>query len=488
MRAPLAESPFIKGVGTAAGTALIAAAAAVLGVALVAVSVRFDDQSPIVLLALVIVPLWAGATAVDPRWGAVAVFATFPIGSLATPLGGLQLVELTLMGVTTVVALSRLGSGRSPLPWPSQMWWILALVAWTLVALPSALDQSLALKQIAALVGAALFALVVMAGCREMRDVRIVLIAFVAVAAAIAAGALLQGGDFRSTFGGTRVAGRAVSSFDHSNQLGTLSAMSVLITVGLLSGARTTRGRFFGTIALILLITGQALTLSRGAWIGTVIGLAFLAMILPHARRALLALAVPIAGIALIVGLVAPESTQIQVIGQRFESLTVRSPYDDRPAIWNEAFREIIDDPVTGQGPGNFPAASVTSGSGANTVFAYHAHNILLTWAAESGLPAALLIIGFALALTGAVIRTTRERGTSPTEVSERAIMAGMAAALIALVAQGLVDFTLRNAVILYAVWGVIGCLLAAIHVSQDRDPAKVEEPASTGDRWWASY
>lgn len=486
MRAPLVSRPLHRVLGTAAGAALVAGAAAVLGIALVAVSAGFDDQAPLVLLGLVVVPIWAVATIMDPRWGVVAVFVTFPVGSLATPLGGLQLIELTLAGVVTVVALSRLGMGRAPLPWPSQMWWVVALVAWTLVALPSALDQSLALKQIAALAGAAIFALVVVAACRDMRDVRIILIGMVAVAASIAAGAFLQGGDLQSTFGGSRVAGRAVSSFDHSNQLGTLSAMCVLITVGLLSGARTTRGRVTGVIALIVLIGGQALTLSRGAWIGTVVGLVFLAIILPNARKALIGLAVPLAAVALTIAVIAPGSTQIEVIGQRFESLTVRSPYDDRPAIWEEAVREIVDDPLTGQGPGNFPVASVRSGSGANTVFAYHAHNILLTWTAESGIPAALLIIGFSLSLTIAVVHTTRRRGEGPSDASDRAVMAGMGAALVALIAQGLVDFTLRNTVILYAVWAVIGCLLAGIRIAAEKREVAAED--ELGDRWWATY
>jgi putative inorganic carbon (hco3(-)) transporter len=486
MRAPPAQGRFARGVGTAVGAALLAAAAALLGIALVATSARFDDYGPIVLLCLVVVPLWMVATIMDPKWGVVAVFLTFPIGSITTPVGGLQLVELTLIGVAVVVGLARLGTGKAPLPWPTQMWWVLALVAWTFIALPSALDQYLALKQIAALIGAATFALIVVAACRDMRDVKIVLIALVAVAAGIAGGALLQGGDFQSTFGGTRVAGRAVSSFDHSNQLGSLSAMSVLITVGLLTGARSTRGRFFGSIALILLVTGQALTLSRGAWIGTVVGIAFLALILPHARRALIGFMLPVIAVSAIVFFVAPESTQIQVIGQRFESLTVRSPYDDRPAIWEEAIREIMDDPLTGQGPGNFPVASVTAGSGANSVFAYHAHNILLTWAAESGIPAALMVLGFAISLAAAVVRTTKARSRSDADVSDRAVLAGMAAALIALAAQGMVDFTLRNTVILYAVWAVIGCMLASIRIAAEEEEPVAEEPVS--DRWWATY
>jgi putative inorganic carbon (hco3(-)) transporter len=485
MRVPLADNPVVRSATTVALALGIAVAAALLGAALVAASAGFDDYAPIVLLCLVIVPLWIMAAAMDPRWGVVAVFATFPIGSITTPLGGLQLVELALIGMVIVVGLSRLGTGKTPLPWPSLMWWIGALIAWTFVALPSALDQILALKQIAALIGAVLLALMVVAACRTQRDVRIILIALVLVAVAIAAGAFLQGDDFRSTFGGTRVAGRAVSSFDHSNQLGSLSAMSVLITVGLLAGARTARGRFLGVVALFILIGGQALTLSRGAWVGTVVGLVFLAIILPHARRALIALALPVAAGALIIFVVAPESTQIQVIGQRFESLTVRSPYDDRTAIWTEAMREILDDPLTGKGPGNFPVSSVTAGSGANTVFAYHAHNILLTWAAESGIPAALLILGFAISLAVAVAHATRERGTSLSDISDRAMVAGMAAALVALAAQGLVDFTLRNTVILYAVWSVIGCLIASIRLVSEKEESLEELPA---DRWWAAY
>jgi O-antigen ligase len=486
MRAPLTERPVLKGVGTAAGTALIAGIAASFGIFLVAFSNRFDDFAPVVLLALVIVPLWALATLLDPRWGVAAVFLTYPIGSIESPLAGLQLVELTLMGVTTVVALSRLGTGKSPLPWPSQMWWILALIAWTLVALPSALDQSLALKQIAAIIGASLLALVIVGACREMKDVRFVLGALVIVAAGIAAGAFLQGGDFRATFGGSRVAGRAVSSFDHSNQLGTLSAMSVLITIGLLIGARTTRGRVAGIVALLILIGGQALTLSRGAWIGTVVGLAFLTIILPHARRILLALAIPVIGITMVVYFFAPGSTQIQVIGERFESLTVRSPYDDRPAIWEEAVREIEEEPITGQGPGNFPVASVTAASGANSVFAYHAHNIFLTWTAESGIPALILILGFIISLALAVRRATKGRGTSAQDQADRAMMAGMSAALVALIAQGMVDFTLRNTVILYAVWAVIGCMLASIRVSERA--AEADSEWAEDERWWANY
>ena len=482
MRAPWDLRPRLGPVGIAAGALVLGAAAAALGAGLAAVSSDFGDKAPLVLLGLVLLPLWALATALDPRWGVVAVFLTFPFGSIVVSFGvlGLQAVEVAVLGITAIVALSRLGTGRSALPWPPQMWWVLALLAWTLVALPSAIDQDLALKQIANLVGGALFALVVVAACREMRDVKIILGALVAIAGAIAAGAIVQGADFQVTFGGARVAGRAVSSFDHSNQLGSLCAMASLVLIGLIAGARTARARIAGAVLMLVLIGGQVLTLSRGAWIGTVVGTIFLTIVLPHARRALVTLAIPLAIVAVLMFAVAPDSTQVQVIGERFESLTVRSPYDDRPAIWTEAVREIVADPLTGQGPGGFPIASTRSSSEASTVFAYHAHDILLTWAAESGIPAALLIVGFAFSLIIAASKAKR-RGTSRSAASDRAVMSGMAAALVALAAQGIVDYTLRNAVIFFAVWAIVGCLLAAIQIEPEPEPDEDQE-----DRWWA--
>ena len=362
------------------------------------------------------------------------------------------------------------------------MWWILGLIAWTLVGLPSAVDQSLAIKQIAALVLGTLFTCVIVSSCRRVKDVQVVLIGLIVVAVVIGLAAFTQGANFESTFGGARVKGRAVGSFDHSNQLGSLSAMTSLITIGLVAGARTRRARWAGIVAILILLGGQALTLSRGAWIGTMVGILFLVVVLPHARRALVAIAVPLFAVGLAIALFAPDNTQVQVIQQRFESLTVRSRYDDRSAIWQEAQREALEDPVTGQGAGGFPAASTRSASGANTVFAYHAHNIFLTWAAEAGFPAVFAIVGFIFAVGISASRARRRAdGDSDEEIAYRALLAGLMAALIALLAQGLVDYTLRNAVIFVSVMTVIGCLLATIRVGPSDLDDEDQEPTLRG-------
>jgi O-antigen ligase len=208
------------------------------------------------------------------------------------------------------------------------------------------------------------------------------------------------------------------------------------------------------------------------------VGIVYLAAVLPRARRALLVLAVSLLALAAVIPVLAPESTQVQVVQQRFESLTVRSPYDDRIAIWTEARREIMDEPLTGQGPGGFPAASTRSASGANTVFAYHAHNILLTWAAETGFPGLFLIVGFIVSIATGVHRARRRAGEGErADISYNALMAGLSAALIGLLAQGIVDYTLRNAVIFIVVMSVIGCLLAAIRLGPEHAADGAPEP-----------
>ena len=447
---------------------LLVAGGLLVGAGLAAIGAKFGDFGPIVVVALVAIPMLAVATLLDPRWGVVAVFATFPIGSLGVPAGtfDLEIAQVAALGVAVVIIVGRLAGGRTPLPWPSQMWWILALIAWTLVGLPSAVDQSLAIKQIAALTLGTIFACVVVSACRTVKDIQVILVGLIAIAVMIGLAAFTQGADFQSTFGGARVQGRAVGSFDHSNQLGSLSAMTALITVGLIAGARSRRARWAGIVAVLILLGGQALTLSRGAWIGTMAGILFLLVVLPHARRALMLLAVPLFSVGVAIAILAPDNTQVQVIQQRFESLTVRSPYDDRSAIWREAQREALDDPLTGQGAGGFPAASTRSASGANTVFAYHAHNIFLTWGAEAGFPAVFAMLGFAFALGISSSRARRRAdGDSDEEVAYHALLVGLMAALLALLVQGLVDYTLRNAVIFLAVMTVIGCLLAAIRI-----------------------
>jgi O-antigen ligase len=173
---------------------------------------------------------------------------------------------------------------------------------------------------------------------------------------------------------------------------------------------------------------------------------------------------------ALLGALFLPGEGPAHVVGQRVSALIERSPHDDRPEIWGEALREMAADPVTGQGPGNFPVSSRAEIVRSVSFAPLHAHNILLTWAAETGLPGAVLIVGFVIA----VWRTVRRmRVRVPRSDPDVVLLVIGAAGLLALLIQGVVDYTLRNAVVFFAFWTVAATIMAGERLSAPRPRAR---------------
>jgi putative inorganic carbon (hco3(-)) transporter len=453
--------PVQRGFGVL-GMAAALGAAALAGAALMVIASTGKDAAPLVALAVPILPLLAVAVLWRPSIGVIAVLATIPFGSVAIPTGAVRLeaIEIAVLVVGALVVLRRLALGQTPFPWSPLFAFPLALVACTLIALYSALDPALAAKQFGALIGGAVFAATVMSSCRDMEDVRRVVGVLVLVVSVVAVVALSTGGGrLESSYGGATVSGRLEGAFSSPNQLGALVAVGAVLAVGVAVGARMGRSRVFGGLALALLLAVLALSLSRGAWIGAALAFGFLIVTLKEARRMLFAFAVPLVVIGFFVWSAEPDRPELKVVGERAKAFTARSPYDGRDQIWAEAIREIKNDPLTGQGPGNFPVASVRAGSEASSVSPDHAHNLFLNWAAETGIPAVVIIIFFIVALgeaTRRAGRAARERG----DPRDRAIVLAIAAALIAVLGQGLFDYVLTNAVLHITTWGLIGLLI----------------------------
>jgi putative inorganic carbon (hco3(-)) transporter len=453
----------------------VAAAAFAAGVALTAIVVTFADASPWALLALPLAPLLALLVIAAPTVGVLLVVLAFPVGTLQVPTGvfPLQAVEAAVLVVVTVVVVRRLAVGRLPLPWSPPLWWAVLLLGWTLIGLQSAVDESLALKQIASLFGGLLLSAAVLAACRHMDDLRLVLGGFVAVSAGIAVASYAGGIELQSAYGAQTVAGRLDGAFDHPNQLGSLCGLAAPTALGLAFGARTRLGRGAAWCAFALVGLALLFTLSRGAWVGTALALLLMIVALPEARRAVVLLAVPAVVVAVFVTTLAPVGgTEIAVVGQRVGAITALSPYDDRPTIYREAMREIRDDPLTGQGAGGFPVASARAGSEVSTIYVEHAHNLWLTWGAEAGIPAILFILGFMISLALAARRAGREFRRAG-RLADRAITVGLAAALLSVVGQGLFDYVFRNSVANVALWAVIGALLVC-----RREALRASEPS----------
>ncbi|HVF76129.1 MAG TPA: O-antigen ligase family protein [Acidimicrobiales bacterium] len=442
--------------GLLAAAAVVAALMA--GYGLVAVAARLGgDNGPLVLLALVGVPLAALAVLNDPRLAPALVVLAFPVGVMELPGIELQLVQLATLAVAALVALRRMASGLAPLSWVRGMGWGVAFVAWMLVGLPTALNRQRALREIVLFAIGMVFAATVVAVARRPGDVRALLAVVVGVVAAVGLTTPLGASQVRAAFDGAVVQGRATGIFTQPNQLGTFCATGALIGIGVFFAAQTRRGRLFAGIGVAGGVLGLVLSLSRGSWIGFVLGAVVLVVKLPEARRALMLAVVPVVLLGAALSAFAPTSPQVEVVGQRLRSIAgERNPYDNRPAIWREAQGEIVEQPVTGYGAGSFPQASARATSKARTVVAEHAHNLLLTWGAELGLPALGLALGLAVHLHVAMRRMARR-----VAAEDRAVVAGLAAALVGVLGQGIVDYTLHNAVVLTLLFAMVGAVFA---------------------------
>ena len=449
-----------------AGVLALAGAGLLTGYALSRLAGVFGDFSPVALLALVALPAAALAVLADPRWGVVAVFALFPLGLVEIPGTPVELAQVVIAAVAALVLLRQL-AGADRLLLPAPLWWLVALLAWSLVALPSSLDRSLAVRQVAALAGEAVFVAVVVLVCRRHGDVRRLMAALVVVAAAVALTTPAASTRVRSGFGGAVVKGRARGIFTEPNQLGTFCMGAGLVALALALGSNSRRSRLAAGAAGAVIFVGLLLSLSRGSWIGFSCGMVVLLLTLKEARRAVLSVGLPLLLLAALAGNFTATAPQVEVVGERLQSLVgEKNPYDDRPQIWAEAQREMIADPLTGHGPGNFEVASQRATSESRTAFALHAHNLLLTWGAEAGLPAALIILGFAAHL-GLLTSQARRRARAAGRVHDAALLAGLAAAMAAVMGQGLLDYTLRNSVVFTAVMGVLGGLLAMVNIER---------------------
>jgi putative inorganic carbon (HCO3(-)) transporter len=456
LRAPRAA----RDAGLALGLGLGAVAAGAL-LTLAANKVGGAGDAPVLMFGLALAPVVALGVIGHRLGAAILVLAVFPVGSLHLPTPGVstQLVELTVFIVSALVIIRRLASGLVPLKWSPPLWWALGLLAWAIVATPSAIDLSLALKQDAVLAAGIVFAAVLLATLRDVGDVKVMLGVFLVVAVGIAIAGLSQRVQLQAVSGGESVGGRLTGAFEHPNQLGLFSALAALAATGLAMGASTRPRRVLAAAALPFVLSALLLSLSRGAWIGTGLGFLYLLLKLREARRALLLVGIPFVIVASLFGSFSPGHTDIHVITLRAHALTTLSPYDGRKAIYTEAFHEIRANPIKGVGPGDFPVSSERADSASVTVYADHAHDLWLTWGAEDGLPAVALIVVLTISLGLASSRASRNALRSG-ELRDRAVMAGLTGGMIAVLGQGIFDYLLRNAVLWMLVWGLIGALL----------------------------
>lgn len=292
----------------------------------------------------------------------------------------------------------------------------------------------------------------------------------VVAGAVVGATAILTAGDQQVVAGGQAATGRAQASFDHP---ATLAFFLVLaFPLALVLGFRShTSVRLPAFAAAGLCIGGIMLSLTRGAILGAVF--AMLVMLLwADFRRLAAVLLVAILAFSAFNLKAIEQSQQVRVIGARLQTITdTRATADnERTRIWSKTPQIIADHPFFGVGAGNFSTVSarynIVDAFGASFV---HAHDVVLTIAAEFGLLGLALFtvfVGSLLRDAGRVVARARASPSYPLALA-------LAAALAGLFVNGITDYPPATLVIMGTLMVEAGALIGYARVVADERMAQ---------------
>lgn len=189
---------------------------------------------------------------------------------------------------------------------------------------------------------------------------------------------------------------RLASTFGNANHLAGYMEMSIPLVLGLfLTGLK--RGEFLFMVGItFLLFLSLMLSLSRGGWIGMLVGLLFMAAVLRFETNfKKKKLMVALAGGTFVVVLAVLTSTSTV---ERVLALEEKQGLQARIMVWEGAVEMIKDHLLVGTGPGTFPIIySQYQPPGLERRY-FMAHNDYLQMVSELGIPLILVIIWMVVA------------------------------------------------------------------------------------------
>jgi O-antigen ligase len=242
---------------------------------------------------------------------------------------------------------------------------------------------------------------------------------------------------------GSEVTGRAAGSLGNPNTLAVFLATALAASAAVAVGGRV-GWRPVAAAAFVASLAGLALTLSRGGLLAAAAAIAVMLVWRPFRRGAVAAAVVGVIALLLGGGNIVGNSQSLDVVTKRIQSVSYAAEgADPRADLWRHTPEVINDHLLVGVGEGQFPVVGERYGlrDPASEYQPFqHAHNIPLTVAAELGLLGLAALLWFTLALVAVVVRACRR-----TTGRARAYAFGLAAALLAIAVQGMVDYTLRN-------------------------------------------
>lgn len=401
-----------------------------------------------------------------------AAIVLLPMGDIGVPVVGLSL-SFVAMAVPALMALVVLVRDEAPLPRSLVLLGLSLSVAAGVVSAASGVDpdRSITLVVISLITIGYAFGIVF----AHRTDLEVAgLDLLVVVGGVVAAMALVSAGSIQAAEAGNVVNGRLTGPFAQPNELGVFCAALLPVAVACaVTGGSRRRTAVLGSSAACL-AAACVLSMSRGAWIGCLVGLVALAACAPATRRALGTVAAVLGG-AVVAALVLPASTPVLgVFGLRMRSLgdPTQNQYDDRPLIWGEAWRQATEHPWWGIGPGAYQRAASDAVSRVSARPADHPHDLPLTILAERGMVgvgfAVLVVLGCALAARRLMSRIDRVTAADRVRRTRGlAVLAGLTAVAV----HGTFDMPLRNPIVSGLVWTLLGAAVV-VDITSKRAPA----------------
>jgi O-antigen ligase len=426
---------------------------------------------------------------VDPRVGVVGLLLMMGTGEkYGVDLGLFTLspFKLALALVLMLAVVRELSAGGRPAlsiaavrPTFLEVSAILLVVAWVLSSF-AATDQVAVVKETVISVLTVLLFMVTRRVLHRTEDVRFVFWGVAGLGAIIgvqAVAAYVRGqrlNDVAATASDLRVG----SVLGHPNQLAGLLVLILPIAVALLFSERRSWYRLAAAAASGIIGLALLTTLSRTGWIAGFVGLGVV-VFLARGRVLVWALA-----LVVVVALLVSFAGVTGALGERAASATDLGQYEvaSRLDFWSASLKILETSPVVGVGLANFAEAYSDvnlqgkwnlPGSGYRPP--PHAHNLVLTLLAETGVVGVAAFFAFVAAVISALVRALR--GADP---RSKLLVAGIAGALAAIFVDNSADVTLFNNVTQATFWVILGCMAALNDVFDARSVAGADSPPGT--------
>jgi O-antigen ligase len=298
-----------------------------------------------------------------------------------------------------------------------------------------------------------------------LSEVRRTMICLALAGGLVSALAIATGGTQTLTAGGEIVSNRAQGSFSQPNVLGFFLVMTVPVAI-VLATQGSWAFRALMAAAAALSIVGLMLSLSRTSLLGTALGFGVLLLWPPFRRLAFAALAVLVV-FALLNSKALAQSHQIAVVTSRLGTLAHGNVVQSDPRF--RIYRTVPDvfaaHPWLGVGEGNFSLVSQEFGLRDLDGLPFdHAHNVVLTFAAELGTAGLIGLAWLFFAVGRLVAGAIRTRADPLTG----ALGLALGAAMIGNIITSLGDYPPRTNVIA-AVFVAEVAMLAALARIRDQ-------------------